>query len=98
MRNCVTLPSTGRRTALVAGGFNRESQVFGRLKTIVRLLFQTALDDARQRQRDVAMRRAEFWRRVIQDRVHALDRRAAPERARATEHLIEHAAEGEDVR
>src|SRR5882672_4847963 len=47
------LPSTGSRMAFVASGFNREGQIFGGLKTIVRLLFQTTLDDARQRERDV---------------------------------------------
>jgi len=98
IRAGVALASTGSRLPLVAGRFNREGQIFGRLKTIVRLLLQTTLDDARQRQRDVGMRRAQFRRRVIQHRVHALDGRVAPKCPCAAEHFVKHTAERKDVR
>jgi len=45
-------------------------QIFGCLKTIVRLLFQTALDDARRRAGCWDAWR-QFRRRFIQHRVHA---------------------------
>ena len=67
------------------------------MEAIVRLFLQAAFDNMSQRERYLGIRRAQFRQGVIQHRVHALDGRVAPERARAAEHFVEHAAECKNV-
>ena len=61
-------------------------------------LLETAIDDARERRRNVPLGGGQVRRIFFEDRRHRVDRRLAAERALARQHLVEHGAEREDVR
>ena len=80
------------------GGFERERQIARGLKPRRRTLLQTAIDDAHERGRNLALGGRQVRRMVLDDGRHRVHRGLAVERALAREHLVEHGAERKDVR
>ena len=61
--------------------FEREREIVGRLKARARTFLEAPIDDARERGRNVALRRRQVGRIFLEDRRHRVDRRLAVERA-----------------
>ena len=93
------------RAAVIAGAVSECDESASRANARSRVdwkrgagfLFQTTLDDAGQRWRNVSPA-SEVGQIILEDRRHRVDRRVAPERTPARQHFVQHDAEGEDVR
>ena len=88
----------GLRYSRVRQRLQREGEIGGGLKTLLRIFLQAAMDHSLQGHRSVGREVRNRWRLLVQNRGHRIGRRGLLKRLLPHHHLVEDGSEGEDVR